>query len=336
MLQVHSDHVETFECLGCRIRLTIGPPARPGLPAPNVAATAVRAWIQGWDRRLSRFNPGSETARLNRDARRRVPASPALRSLVGAGVWAAQRSGGLVDPTLLHAVEDAGYDASYEQLTAAPLAAALAAAPRRRRAWPAPQARWREFRIDNSLGLVERPPGIGFDPGGVGRGLAVDAVATQLQGYSYFVIDCGGDIRMGGVTASWARYFVNVHDPRSGAIAWTLPMNPGAVATSSLAARLWRRADGSYAHHLLDPSTGEPAWTGVVSATAIAPTALEAETLAKTAFLSGRAGARKVLAAHGGVTIGEGGQFEVHGALARPRASAVLSASSTDMQAARA
>ena len=57
---------------------------------------------------------------------------------------------------------------------------------------------------------------------------------------------------------------------------------------------------GRPAHHLLDPSTGRPAWTGLVGATALAPTALEAETLAKIALLSGPARGLRVLARHGG------------------------------------
>ena len=60
----------------------------------------------------------------------------------------------------------------------------------------------------------------------------------------------------------------------------------GAVATSGLRTRIWRTA-GGYAHHLIDPARGKPAWTGVIQATALAPTALEAETLAKTALLRG-------------------------------------------------
>ena len=73
----------------------------------------------------------------------------------------------------------------------------------------------------------------------------------------------------------------------------TLRVSDGAVATSGLDRRVWRRPDGSYAHHLLDPATGEPAWTGLIAATALAPTALEAEALAKAALLSGPERARR-------------------------------------------
>jgi FAD:protein FMN transferase len=94
-------------------------------------------------------------------------------------------------------------------------------------------------------------------------------------------------------------------------------MGAGAIATSGIDVNIWRRGDGSFAHHLLDPSTGEPAWTGLVGATALAPTALEAETLAKAAVLSGRDGARRQLAGHGGVIFADDGTAEFVGVLTR-------------------
>ena len=113
-------------------------------------------------------------------------------------------------------------------------------------------------------------------------------------------MDCGGDVRVGGT-----------HDVALRGTAHTLRVTDAAVATSGIDRRVWQRPDGSYAHHLLDPGTGEPAWTGVISATAIAATALEAEALAKAALLSGPRGARAILAAGGGIVVGEGGRAEV-------------------------
>jgi thiamine biosynthesis lipoprotein len=79
--------------------------------------------------------------------------------------------------------------------------------------------------------------------------------------------------------------------------------------------RLWRTG-GGFAHHLLDPSTGRPAWTGLIQATSLGTTALEAETLAKMAFLSGREGARDVLAEHGGLMVLDDGRVSLCGSLA--------------------
>ena len=85
------------------------------------------------------------------------------------------------------------------------------------------------------------------------------------------------------------------------------------MATSGLDVRVWRTPDGGYAHHLIDPATGEPAWTGLLSATALAASALEAETLAKAALLSGPAGARRILRATGGVVVHDDGGVELVG-----------------------
>ena len=103
---------------------------------------------------------------------------------------------------------------------------------------------------------------------------------------------------------------VLVEHPLSREHTHSLDLDGGAVATSGLNIRVWRRADGRFAHHLLDPATGEPAWTGLVGATALAPTAAEAETLAKAALLSGPEGARRFLGDHGGLIVHEDGELE--------------------------
>ena len=80
--------------------------------------------------------------------------------------------------------------------------------------------------------------------------------------------------------------------------------------------RIWRRADGTFAHHLLDPSTGSPVWTGLIGATALGDSALEAETLSKMALLLGPDGARRVLAGHGGLIVHDSGEVETIGRVA--------------------
>ena len=93
-------------------------------------------------------------------------------------------------------------------------------------------------------------------------------------------------------------------------------MAAGGIASSGLNVRIWRNRAGGYSHHLLDPSTGRPAWTGLIGATAVSPSgALEAETLAKMALLSGPERAREVLAEHGGVIVRDDGEAEIIGPL---------------------
>jgi thiamine biosynthesis lipoprotein len=312
-----SEHDLVFDAMGSHVRLLIGEPG-PGMEPAAAAAERTRRFVLEFDAALSRFKPGSELRALNDDPRERVPASELLRTAVRAGLAAGERSGGLVDPTLVDEIESAGYVASRAGAPGAPLGAALAEAPPRRPAASAPEARWRRFEVDDEVGTVSRPPGLRFDTGGTGKGLAADLIADRLRGYSRFVVDCGGDIRIGGPDALTTPYEVSVEHPLTGARAHVLRLRSGAVATSGLNVRIWRGADGRYAHHLLDPSTGEPAWTGLVGATALADTAVEAETLAKAALLSGAGDGREILAERGGLLVHDSGWVERIGPLTAP------------------
>ncbi len=314
-----SEHDVVFDAMGSHVRLLIGEPGAGMAPAPAAAETA-RKFIVEFDRALSRFKPESELCALNEDPRERVPASELLRAAVAAGIEAAELSGGLVDPTLVGEIETAGYVASRAGVPGAPLGAALEEAPERRPAAPNPAQAWRRFAVDERSGTIARPPGVRFDTGGAGKGLAADLVAEKLRGYSRFIVDCGGDIRIGGADALVTPYEVFVEHPLSGERAFVLKLSSGAVATSGLNVRIWRDESGRYAHHLLDPATGEPAWTGLIGATALGDTAVEAETLAKAALLSGPEGGRTVLTERGGLLVHDDGRIETVGPLAvRPK-----------------
>jgi thiamine biosynthesis lipoprotein len=135
-----------------------------------------------------------------------------------------------------------------------------------------------------------------------------DELASMLAAHHAFVVDCAGDMRLGG-RARTPRC-VNVASPFDDSTLHTFELAAGAVATSGVGKRSWTRPDGRPAHHLLDPATGEPAFTGVVQATALAPTATEAEILSKAAALSGPERAADWLE-HGGLVVLEDGSFEI-------------------------
>jgi thiamine biosynthesis lipoprotein len=307
------DH--TFRAMGCAVRITVG----GGAAGTAADLRAAERFIRAADAALSRFRDHSELCRLNADPRPRVGASTLLRTAVEAGVWAARSTGGLVDPTLTGALEAAGYPRSRDGMRPESLAAALAQAPRRRPARPAPGSRWRDISVDHRARMVIRPPGVRLDTGGTGKGLVADLAARGLGGHARFAVDCGGDVRIGGPDAIARPYPVDVLHPLTGAVVRTIPVAGGGIATSGLDVRLWRTPGGGFAHHLLDPSTGAPAWTGLIGVTALAATALEAETLAKAALLCGPAGGRRLLARHGGVLVHDDGAVECVGALPRVR-----------------
>jgi thiamine biosynthesis lipoprotein len=314
-----SEHDVTFDAMGSHVRFLIGEPG-PGMdPAPQAAERA-RRFVAEFDATLSRFKPESELSALNADPRERVPASELMRTAVKAGLAAAEQSGGLVDPTLADEIEAAGYVASRAGVEGAPLAEALDGAPPRRPASARPEARWRQVVVDDEAGTICRPPGLRLDTGGAGKGLAADLISAELRGYSRFIVDCGGDIRIGGADALINPYEVFVEHPLTGERAHVLRLGIGGVATSGLNVRIWRNAEGRFAHHLLDPATGKPAWTGLVGVTALGDTAVEAETLSKAALLSGPERGREVLAEHGGLLVHDSGRVEPVGPLAvKPR-----------------
>lgn len=288
--------------MGCDMRVLVESGSDP-----EAAAAGARAQLESIDERLSRFRPDSELSRLNADPRRTVPASPLLRVAVRAALWAAEASGGLVDPSLLDSLERAGYRHSLLGITRAGLDEALTKAPSRAPARAREETRWRAIRVDDDAETITRPLGLRIDTGGSTKGLAADAVAHSLTA-SRYVVDCGGDLRLNAGEGD--PYGVTVEHPLTREVACTIPVRSGAIATSGPGRRLWREPDGTIRHHLIDPATGEPAWTGLVSATALAPTALEAETLAKVALLSGPERARDVLADRGGVLIHDNGDVE--------------------------
>ena len=225
---------------------------------------------------------------------------------MAAGLWAAERSGGLVDPTLLGDLERAGYVESFDHALRADVDVALASAPPRRPAAAAARRVAHRIGLDDS-GRIVRAPGVRFDPGGLAKGMAADLAAASLPTGVRSAISCGGDLAVGG-EQPWE---IAVRSARSDAEVHRLRVRSGGVATSGIGARIWRGEDGRYAHHVLDPATGRPAWTGLVAVTAVAGSALEAEVLAKTALLSGPLGARRLLRRRGGVLQHDDGRIEI-------------------------
>jgi thiamine biosynthesis lipoprotein len=290
-----------FPLMGTDIRLLVSSPAPSG-PATEVLMRRVRARLEEIHGALTRFDPDSELNLLNGHAGEWVPVSGVLLAGVEAAVRAAQRSGGLVDPTLTRHLERAGYATSHVGRSPAPVARALACAPERVPAAPDPAARWQRIQIDGVRSAVRLPRGVRLDLGGSAKGMAVDVAARLLGGTPAFAVDGGGDVRLGG--RSPAPRVVEIAHPLNDGVAHRFTVTTGAVATSGLGSRVWATDFGArFAHHLIDPSRGAPAWTGVIQATALAPTTLEAETLAKMAVLRGPLGGRAALRRHGGALI---------------------------------
>lgn len=302
---VSSEHRLSFDCFGSECTIIVANAARPGDAA--AAAMVAKRRLLEWHDRFSRFRHDSELTRLNQDPASTVPVTPLMRRIVQASVQAACATGGLVDPTLAAEIERVGYDRHLEP-DGLPLQVALASAPARRAAAGNAGGSWRAIAVDRSSGTITRRPGVRLDPGGIAKGVLADELAALLVGHDAFVVDCGGDMRIGGLAQT--PRMVHVASPFDDSLLHTFELARAGVSTSGIGRRSWLRPDGRPAHHLLDPRTGEPAFTGVVQATAIAPTAAEAEALSKAAVLSGPDGAGRWLT-RGGVLVLEDGSYRV-------------------------
>ena len=237
-----------------------------------------RRRLDDLDRRWSRFLPGSEVSRLNRRPGRPVVVSPDTFTLVARSVDAWHATGGRFDPTVLPAMLAAGYDRDFATVAAAagPLGA------------PLPSPGCGGIRLDPAVQAVWLPAGVGFDPGGIGKGLAADLVSREVieAGAAGVLVNVGGDLRVRGTPPEGDEWAVTVEDPADGArelARFALPS--GAVATSSRLRRRWRAGDVDL-HHLIDPTTGSAAQTDVATVTVVAADAWWAEALATALCVS--------------------------------------------------
>ena len=246
------------------------------------------AMIDDLEARWSRFVPTSEICRLNAAAGAPVAVSPDTVLLVERAVEAWSRTDGLFDPTMLLALVAAGYDRDFDQLGSAPSAVdePLLVDDQLVLLGPELEPRCGEIVIDGDGGTVRLPPGVGFDPGGLGKGLAADLVADALLdwGADGALVNIGGDLRCAGRPLDGEGWVVTV--PGSGDHDRMIELAGGGVATSTCLRRRWL-TEGGPAHHLLDPATGRPASRAARSVTVLAATCCDAETLATALAANG-------------------------------------------------
>ena len=213
-------------------------------------------WVRRIAERITRFDESSELSRLN-TADEWVDISPELEELLHASLHAFEMSGALVNVAVLPSMLAIGYT---RPLVQGPTAARLD------QAHSAPL-------LPNVLnvrpGKARLAPNVRIDLGGIAKGWMADRLCERLGPNS--LANLGGDLFARG---EW---------PVAIAGQTYLLRNLGA-ATSSTRKRRW-----GHLHHLIDPRTGLPAASRLEEVSVVADTALDAEVLAKTVLISGRA-----------------------------------------------
>ncbi len=226
--------------------------------------------------RWSRFIDDSELSRLNRALGCAQRVSRDTLDLFAAMQTAWVGTGGRFDPTVLAAVQAAGYDRSFEQLGPLERAGATAGGV-------APAPGLATLRIDRDRSSVVCD--VAVDPGAIGKGLAADLVYAELRaaGAAGALLELGGDVRVGGVAPSsdgWVIAVEHTLDP-DGPPLTRFRLQDGAIATSST---LLRRLPGG--HHVIDPSTGRPTTHQAAAATVVGGSCWWAEALATAVLVA--------------------------------------------------
>lgn len=234
-------------------------------------------WVNAFDAACNRFRSDSEISRLNSHHDGPVVVSDTLALALEAALDAAQRTGGLCDPTVLPSLLALGYDRDYDELATA---TDVVLAP----TTPAPGVGAITFNRQHST--VELQPGCQLDLGASAKALVVDLVANDLAPYGGIVVELGGDVavRGRGPSGPWVigvsdTLTITGDEPR-------ISFTNGGIATSSATTRTWRAGEKTV-NHIIDPRTGHFASGPIATATVSASSCVIANAFATAALLWG-------------------------------------------------
>jgi thiamine biosynthesis lipoprotein len=245
------------------------------------ARRAVESLLHELDLACSRFRDDSEVSALNRAGGRWTPAGPLFVEALDAALWAAEATGGAVDPTVGRALRVAGYDRDFAAIQASEEAVV--------RLEPVPG--WRTVELDRRCGRVRLAPGVEVDLGSTAKALAADraaAAARAASGAAGVLVSLGGDIAVAGQApeSGWAVLVVEDDTVPAEDEGEVVMISDGGMATSSTRVRRWTRG-GVERHHIIDPATGAPVRGPWRTATVAGASCLDANAAATAAIVKG-------------------------------------------------
>jgi thiamine biosynthesis lipoprotein len=132
--------------------------------------------------------------------------------------------------------------------------------------------------------------GVEIDPGGIGKGYAVDRAVGVLKASgirSALVSGSGSSIYALGAPPGEAGWRIDIRDPRDETkAAAEVELKDESLSTSGSYEKFFR-ANGKVYSHIMDPRTGYPA-QGTLAVSVIAPKTLDSEAWTKPFFVNGR------------------------------------------------
>ena len=243
--------------------------------------------VQRLDQMLSNYKPDSEWSEVNRHAAERpMKISPELFQLLSACVEYSRESDGAFDISVGPLMKVWGF---YKGTGHLPHRAEVQAA--------LTKVGYRHIHLDATAQTVWfDSPGVELDPGGIGKGYAVDRMVEILKqrGFSIALVAGSGSsiYGMGAPPTEPKGWRIEIRDPQSPSkTAAEVFLKDMSMSTSGSYEKFFRAEGRTYAH-IMDPRTGYPA-QGSVSVSVIAPRTIDSEAWAKPYFVNGRQWAAK-------------------------------------------
>jgi FAD:protein FMN transferase len=245
--------------------------------SPTDAETAIERALGAFrhvEKVCSRFDDSSELRRLSKKIGEPVVVSDVLFEVLRFALTIAEMTGGVFDPTLGRVLYAHGFHRHY-----------LTGCPVFDEGDEPGKVNFKDVVLDeeNRTVLLRKP--LTLDLGAVAKGFAVDLAARELNEFEGFVIDAGGDVRVGGLNEQSGLWHIGIRHPlQTNEILCTLQATDVAVCTSGGYERKSPNQPGG--HHLIHPQTGKSP-NSVLSSTVIAPFGMMADAFSTVSFLLG-------------------------------------------------
>ncbi|MCP3917162.1 MAG: FAD:protein FMN transferase [bacterium] len=242
------------------------------------AAEAIRAALDDaaeLEQRISSWQPGSDTSKVNRAAgQAAVLVAAELRELLAIAMRWARRTGGAFDVT----------GGPLFELWSEARAQGVSPSEQAIRENLARVGHERVEVLGDTVRLRRAGMKLGF--GSVGKGFAADRAAALLRarGFSDFIIDAGGDLVLAG-TRGGEPWQVGIRHPRREQLLAVGHLSDCAIATSGDYEQ-YLIVDGERFGHIVDPRSGWPV-QGVTSVVVVAARGADADALATGLFVLG-------------------------------------------------
>jgi thiamine biosynthesis lipoprotein len=233
------------------------------------------------DHLLSNYLPDSEWSEVNRSAAEKpVPVSRELFDLLAACVEYSRQSDGTFDISVGPLMKVWGfYKGSGHLPHRAEVRGALS------------KVGFKNILLDPSQRTVRfAQPGVELDPGGIGKGYAVDKIADLLRanGIRIALISGGGSsIYAMGAPPGENGWKLTIKDPKNQNKAVSEVVLKDTSLSTSGNYEKYFLAEGKLYSHIMDPRTGFPS-QGMLSVSVIAPRTIDSEAWAKPFYILGR------------------------------------------------